>query len=82
MKEEVVTGFRRGNKVLKSDFGDIKGLFMRIKSPVELGGDKFIVLLFCEVGQHFLVVVFSLCVEQEKGEGYSQSVNVEDIQGG
>lgn len=71
MKEEVVTGVRRGKKVLKSGFGDIKGLFMRIKSPVELGADKFIVLLFFEVGQHFLVVVFSLCVEEEKGEGYN-----------
>lgn len=44
---------------------------MTIKSLVELRGDKFIVLLFCEFGQCFLVVVFTVCVEEEKGEDCS-----------
>lgn len=43
VKEEVVTGFRWGKKVLKIGCGDIKVLFMSIKSLVELG----VTNLFC-----------------------------------
>ena len=45
MKEEVVTGFKRKEYLEKSQYRDIKELFMGVRSPCEFGGG--VINLWC-----------------------------------